>query len=576
MGDEEERLWGGGVISYYLSLALQQLGHAVWRCPIGDREAWVGATALKSDAIICHGVPATRVEDQIWDSSQVIIFWWLSEMFYGIAEMSGSPFDAVAGNSPIGIAAVGETGQLAKVIELATDESFLHLHREDSLDVPIVYLGMYPHKSDSQMKVLFDAASEFGLGIWGRGWEHSPYSQYYRGRLPLADIGKLYSRASIALLLTETRQQKLGMINNRVFEVLGAGATAVSEDYEYLRQHELGRYIEFVSTSVGAKRTFERILSSRSIYEQRGKECREIIRSHHTYSRAARQFLKLIEDVPTHGRARHRSKSEARVRQPAQFSGLVSPSLFADALALFVSGGAGSVLRYDKWWGTDFVRFGECREDWRRRSLLVFLPKGSASPRATAMEGAPSGGCQALVGLPCGSTQACCLQYWVKFGENFDFVKGGKLPGLFGGTQWSGGTSSWERDKGFSTRFMWRREGIAEVYAYLPSRVTFGLSLQQHKWHFKRGVRNYVKQTVRLNDVGKTNGLLIVEVDEQCIFESSEIVYRTREDVNIDGVVFSVFFGGGDVSWAASHDEVVEFGGFSIDDLVAQAPNSTR
>jgi hypothetical protein len=50
------------------------------------------------------------------------------------------------------------------------------------------------------------------------------------------------------------------------------------------------------------------------------------------------------------------------------------------------------------------------------------------------------------------------LSYYVRFSENFDFVKGGKLPGLFGGVGNSGGEIPDGTD-GFSTRFMWRRNG---------------------------------------------------------------------------------------------------------------------
>ena len=53
------------------------------------------------------------------------------------------------------------------------------------------------------------------------------------------------------------------------------------------------------------------------------------------------------------------------------------------------------------------------------------------------------------------------------FGSEFDFVKGGKLPGLYGGgTSCSGGAES---ERCFSTRFMWRRDGDGEVYGYLPN-----------------------------------------------------------------------------------------------------------
>ena len=54
------------------------------------------------------------------------------------------------------------------------------------------------------------------------------------------------------------------------------------------------------------------------------------------------------------------------------------------------------------------------------------------------------------------------LAYSIFFPVDFDWVKGGKLPGLFGGhTGCSGGASA--RDC-FSTRLMWRPQGVGELY----------------------------------------------------------------------------------------------------------------
>ena len=54
------------------------------------------------------------------------------------------------------------------------------------------------------------------------------------------------------------------------------------------------------------------------------------------------------------------------------------------------------------------------------------------------------------------------LEYSVFFPVHFDWVKGGKLPGLFGGhTGCSGGASASDC---FSTRLMWRPQGVGELY----------------------------------------------------------------------------------------------------------------
>lgn len=54
------------------------------------------------------------------------------------------------------------------------------------------------------------------------------------------------------------------------------------------------------------------------------------------------------------------------------------------------------------------------------------------------------------------------MGYSVFFPENFDWVLGGKLPGLYGGhTGCSGGNAALDC---FSTRLMWRQDGAGELY----------------------------------------------------------------------------------------------------------------
>lgn len=56
------------------------------------------------------------------------------------------------------------------------------------------------------------------------------------------------------------------------------------------------------------------------------------------------------------------------------------------------------------------------------------------------------------------------FKYGVTFPVGFDFVKGGKLPGLYGGkTSCTGGDPAVDC---FSTRLMWREGGQGELYLY--------------------------------------------------------------------------------------------------------------
>lgn len=66
------------------------------------------------------------------------------------------------------------------------------------------------------------------------------------------------------------------------------------------------------------------------------------------------------------------------------------------------------------------------------------------------------------------SSNKILLRYEVAFKHDFDFVKGGKLPGLFNGLQerdCSGGSKA-DDDQCFSVRMMWRENGLGEGRSY--------------------------------------------------------------------------------------------------------------
>ncbi|CAE6426334.1 unnamed protein product [Rhizoctonia solani] len=127
------------------------------------------------------------------------------------------------------------------------------------------------------------------------------------------------------------------------------------------------------------------------------------------------------------------------------------------------------------------------------------------------------------------------LGYSIFFESGFDFVHGGKLPGLYGGTSndeaasCSGGRHA---ATCFSTRFMWRDQGAAELYVYLPSdpaneflcngaRIPgrnicgsdYGMSLGRGSFYFQAGQWNYVAQRIKLNTPGKADGQLQASTD---------------------------------------------------------------
>ena len=91
-------------------------------------------------------------------------------------------------------------------------------------------------------------------------------------------------------------------------------------------------------------------------------------------------------------------------------------------------------------------------------TLRLLYPENSINPASK-----PQGGAEFYaVPLDLSSAKNVSLEYCVFFPVDYDWVKGGKLPGLYGGhTGCSGGNDALTC---FSTRLMWRSEGMGELY----------------------------------------------------------------------------------------------------------------
>lgn len=96
--------------------------------------------------------------------------------------------------------------------------------------------------------------------------------------------------------------------------------------------------------------------------------------------------------------------------------------------------------------------------------VRVAFPQGSVNPGSTV---APVGGA-GFEQRAATYAKGRCLHYEVRFAPDFDFAKGGKLPGLFGGEAPRGCLPE-ELSLGFSARLMWRAQGGGSFTCTLPA-----------------------------------------------------------------------------------------------------------
>lgn len=210
----------------------------------------------------------------------------------------------------------------------------------------------------------------------------------------------------------------------------------------------------------------------------------------------------------------------------------------------------------------------------RNNSVLrVQYPAGSSSFSYAKRARKALGGTDFKADLNLEPSDTMRLSYKLRFSDNFDFVKGGKLPGLYGGTGNSGGNIPNGRD-GFSTRFMWGKDGAGEVYAYLPTSKRWGTVLGRGNWKFEPGTWHEITQEVKLNDKGKNNGTIKVWFDDQQVLNQEGLTFRSTESLKLDGVFFSTFFGGSSASYATPKDVHVDFDDFQVSTL-GQAASTT-
>ncbi len=153
--------------------------------------------------------------------------------------------------------------------------------------------------------------------------------------------------------------------------------------------------------------------------------------------------------------------------------------------------------------------------------------------------------------------------YRIKFDQEFDFVKGGKLPGLAGGTAPSGGKAVTGHN-GWSGRIMWRKGGQLVQYLYSPDKP--GRYGEDFSWNttITRGVWHTLTNHFTMNTPSKQDGIMQAWFDGKLVLDRRDIRFRDDTSFGIDLFYFSTFFGGADRSWKTSKDETVLFDDFVI------------
>ncbi|BGP37717.1 hypothetical protein JCM10449v2_001634 [Rhodotorula kratochvilovae] len=169
-------------------------------------------------------------------------------------------------------------------------------------------------------------------------------------------------------------------------------------------------------------------------------------------------------------------------------------------------------------------------------ALQVAYPAGSRNPSSS-----PVGGMGFYTSkIDVSQATNVSFSYSVFFEDGFNFVKGGKLPGLYGGKSACSGGSTAENC--FSARIMFRQGGKGELYLYAPREKqvdalcelgplsycnsVYGMSIGRGSWTFKTGEWTDIRQDIWLNTPGVADGGFNIWINGELVLSSSQVYYR--------------------------------------------------
>ena len=183
-----------------------------------------------------------------------------------------------------------------------------------------------------------------------------------------------------------------------------------------------------------------------------------------------------------------------------------------------------------------------------------YVPNEVGSPRI-----------EALYPTPLGFKYEVTFEYEVWFEQGFQWVKGGKLPGLRGGNPSikTTGCIRPQPKNAWSNRIMWGPKGTAILYIYDQTRffdnIACGISNSSNIPIFVPNKWINIKLYMKLNsETNKNDGIATMYIENKKIIHRPYITWYNIT-TTIDHVYFSTFYGGNDYSWAPLNTTFIRF-----------------
>ena len=158
------------------------------------------------------------------------------------------------------------------------------------------------------------------------------------------------------------------------------------------------------------------------------------------------------------------------------------------------------------------------------------------------------------------------LSFDLKLHSQFEFVKGGKMHGLGGGTRTTG-CDPIDPD-GWSVRLTWKDEGAPQVYVYHQDRANrCGDGFRADSFKFQRGEWYRVDLQVKMNSgPDEFDGATYLYINGQQVVEKTGLRLSGNANVEIDKFAFSTFYGGSDSTWSPSKTTHIYWDNFVVNE----------
>ena len=174
------------------------------------------------------------------------------------------------------------------VIPFATDPETFYPQPTKAYRIPVAFVGNDIRGGAANYRY-FQPAADLGLVIYGNEWL-PPLAGICRGKLPMPDLPKLYSSASINLNAHAAEHAFFGTVNLRIFDVLACGGFVLSDHNEGVLEY----FGDSVVCSDGYEDEWAKLvhyLSDPDLRRRRAETGRRIVLESHTYENRVRDLM---------------------------------------------------------------------------------------------------------------------------------------------------------------------------------------------------------------------------------------------------------------------------------------------